>query len=244
MACGNTTLNEVGAAHCQVVHPSKQLYSLTALRLPQDLEVTKNGSKFFLQPCGPTTHCSGSICWKNPVGGAFISLGNMTSSTFDMESKELHVHYASEAECTDKATPGAKRSAEIWFACNPDARTPKITLVLDMFCHTIFHWETYQVCSAFDSEPDPQVVPEGTQPRASHALAAFVIMVLFATLVSVIVFRKPQNRERIQEFLRTLRENICRRQDQPDRQILVSNVHIPTFGGLEVNEDDDDLILA
>ena len=58
------------------------------------------------------------------------------------------------------------------------------------------------------------------------------------------VLRKPQNREKARDAYIWLKVKLFHRRRREDTNLLVgSNVIIPAFGSLEV-EDDEDLIIA
>ena len=78
-----------------------------------------------------------------------------------------------------------------------------------------------------------------------------MIVLLFSVSVfGAFYLRLPENRERLHENLRRVRDQMCQRnQDEQEHTLLFqSNVNIPTFGD-QINrfgdlDDDEDLIIA
>ena len=225
---------------------------------------------YHIQPCGTAKLCQNEdICLLS--GGknnnVLQKLGKMTSSQFFISSKELRLTYQSDQDCPH----GDKYSSEIRIICNEEKKdddkhndakkeSTKIELVDELPCHPIFKMTTFQICSAFeydDSKIKKETISGSGKWSASHSKSSsssrssfWTVSIVFVVslLVGAIVLKKPQYREKARDGFIWLKVKLFhhrRRRDYLDRTNLLvsSNVIIPTFGTLEV-DDDEDLIIA
>jgi hypothetical protein len=166
------------------------------------------------------------------------SLGNLADSRFLFEEKEMRVRYANGDKCS---SGDLEYSAEIRFVCADNKSINSLELIDELPCHPIFKWTDPKICK-------PLVVPFRPSPSSlsSSSSSSYwgIVLIVVVCVVGGVYLRKPQNRERAHETLVWMRVSMCQRRRREDRNLLVeSNVNIPTFGSLEV-EDDDDLIIA
>ena len=121
-------------------------------------------------------------------------------------------------------------------------------------CHFIFKWTSYQVCPSFAKEHQTEPLeklPTNTKKTTRSKTGLVLIVLLFSVSVfGAFYLRLPENRERLHENLRRVRNQMCQRnQDEQEHTLLFqSNVNIPTFGD-QINrfgdlDDDEDLIIA
>jgi len=175
-------------------------------------------------------------------------------------SKELRLTYQSDQDCPH----GDKFSSEIRVICNEEEvddknakKESKIELVDELPCHPIFKMSTSQICSAFVYDDDDSKSKKGTTSAgawSSHSTSSsssrssfWTVSIVFVVslLVGAIVLKKPQYREKARDGLIWLKVKLFHRRRREDRTNLLvsSNVIIPAFGTLEV-DDDEDLIIA
>ena len=116
---------------------------------------------------------------------------------------------------------------------------------------------TSQICSAFVYDDDDSKSKKGTTSAgawSSHSKSSsssrssfWTVSIVFVVslLVGAIVLKKPQYREKARDGLFWLKVKLFHRRRREDRTNLLvsSNVIIPAFGTLEV-DDDEDLIIA
>ena len=272
-ACPNTSspLIEDTPSRCRIFHPFKHShYSLNHLRhsYQEDYTVKSNENPqniYHIQPCGTSNFCQNEdICTSAGGGGknnnVIQKLGSLTSSQFFMSSKELRLTYQSDQDCPH----GDKFSSEIRVICNEEEvddknakKESKIELVDELPCHPIFKMSTSQICSAFVYDDDDSKSKKGTTSAgawSSHSTSSsssrssfWTVSIVFVVslLVGAIVLKKPQYREKARDGLIWLKVKLFHRRRREDRTNLLvsSNVIIPAFGTLEV-DDDEDLIIA
>ena len=272
-ACPNTSspLIEDTPSRCRIFHPFKHShYSLNYLRhsYQEDYTVKSNENPqniYHIQPCGTSNFCQNEdICTSAGGGGknnnVIQKLGSLTSSQFFMSSKELRLTYQSDQDCPH----GDKFSSEIRVICNDEEvddknakKESKIELVDELPCHPIFKMITSQICSAFVYDDDDSKSKKGTTSAgawSSHSTSSsssrssfWTVSIVFVVslLVGAIVLKKPQYREKARDGLFWLKVILFHRRRREDRTNLLvsSNVIIPAFGTLEV-DDDEDLIIA
>ena len=248
-------------------------YSLNHLRhsYQEDYTVKSNENPqniYHIQPCGTSKFCQNEdICISNNAAGGggknnnvIQKLGSLTSSQFFMSSKELRLTYQSDQDCPH----GDKFSSEIRVKCNDKEvddknakKESKIELVDELPCHPIFKMSTSQICSAFVYDDDDSKSKKGTTSAgawSSHSTSSsssrssfWTVSIVFVVslLVGAIVLKKPQYREKARDGLIWLKVKLFHRRRREDRTNLLvsSNVIIPAFGTLEV-DDDEDLIIA
>ena len=248
-------------------------YSLNHLRhsYQEDYTVKSNENPqniYHIQPCGTSKFCQNEdICISNNAAGGggknnnvIQKLGSLTSSQFFMSSKELRLTYQSDQDCPH----GDKFSSEIRVICNEEEvddknakKESKIELVDELPCHPIFKMSTSQICSAFVYDDDDSKSKKGTTSAgawSSHSTSSsssrssfWTVSIVFVVslLVGAIVLKKPQYREKARDGLIWLKVKLFHRRRREDRTNLLvsSNVIIPAFGTLEV-DDDEDLIIA
>ena len=248
-------------------------YSLNHLRhsYQEDYTVKSNENPqniYHIQPCGTSKFCQNEdICISNNAAGGggknnnvIQKLGSLTSSQFFMSSKELRLTYQSDQDCPH----GDKFSSEIRVICNDEEvddknakKESKIELVDELPCHPIFKMSTSQICSAFVYDDDDSKSKKGTTSAgawSSHSTSSsssrssfWTVSIVFVVslLVGAIVLKKPQYREKARDGLIWLKVKLFHRRRREDRTNLLvsSNVIIPAFGTLEV-DDDEDLIIA
>ena len=77
-----------------------KFFSLDAFRHDQDFVISgkREGDQFFLQPCGVTKKCQGSICYQH--FDQIHNLGKIYETQFLMDEKALRVNYQGEDQCT------------------------------------------------------------------------------------------------------------------------------------------------
>ena len=116
----------------QVIHPWNKFFSLDAFRHDQDLVISgkQEGDKFFLQPCGVTKKCQGSICYQH--FDQIHNLGKIYETQFLMDEKSLRVNYQGE----DKCTALLKYSAEIRYLIS-------FTAACLFIFYSVFHCGVY-----------------------------------------------------------------------------------------------------
>ena len=242
-------------------HSYQEDYTVKSNENPQNI--------YHIQPCGTSKFCQNEdICISNNAAGGggknnnvIQKLGSLTSSQFFMSSKELRLTYQSDQDCPH----GDKFSSEIRVKCNDKEvddknakKESKIELVDELPCHPIFKMSTSQICSAFvyDDDDDSKSKKGTTSAGAwsSHSTSSsssrssfWTVSIVFVVslLVGAIVLKKPQYREKARDGLIWLKVKLFHRRRREDRTNLLvsSNVIIPAFGTLEV-DDDEDLIIA
>ena len=272
-ACPNTSfpLIEDTPNGCRIFNPLKHShYSLNHLRhsYQEDYTVKSNENPqniYHVQPCGTAKICQNDqdICLSDGGGGknkVLQKLGSLTSYQFFMDEKEIRLNYQSDQACPH----GDKYSSEIRVICNQenvdnknDAKESKIELVDELPCHPIFKMTTFQICSAFEYDDDDSKTETSSSSGAwssSHSTSSsssrssfWTVSIVFIVglLVGAIVLKKPQYREKARDGLIWLKVKLFHRRRREDRTNLLvsSNVIIPAFGTLEV-DDDEDLIIA
>lgn len=246
LACPNATMlkNYETSSDCRIFHEPFHAYlSLHGLKASEDRIAKRDNLTFFVQPCGVAKHCNGTICLKD--SSKVLSLGKLASSQFLFDEEELRVQYELGDRCLSDAF---SYSSEIRFACDREAKNDAIEVLDVLPCHYILKWTTPNICQSFTKKPSMSTSGEAEEPSAGSAstsVSGVVITILFLALVGFLLYFKPQNRERAHDALVWLKTSVClRRRPREDRSFLIeSNVNIPAFGSLEV-EDDDDLIIA
>ena len=167
-----------------------------------------------------------------------------------MDEKEIRLNYQSDQACPH----GDKYSSEIRVICNQkDAKESKIELVDELPCHPIFKMTTFQICTAFEYDDSKTETSSSSGAwSSSHSTSSsrssfWTVSIVFIVglLVGAIVLKKPQYREKARDGLIWLKVKLFHRRRREDRTNLLvsSNVIIPAFGTLEV-DDDEDLIIA
>ena len=88
-------------------------------------------------------------------------------------------------------------------------------------CHFIFKWTSYQVCPSFATEhqTDPlEKLPTNTKKTARSRTGLVLIVLLFSVSVfGAFYLRLPENRERLHENLRRVRNQMYQR-NQTEQQ--------------------------
>ena len=244
-ACPNASFPSILDVNgCKIFHPTKQSFSLHNLRLAQDYQLPKTKSKnlnqtYYIQPCGSSTHCQGTLCVKNAKDSKAKSLGSLNSSQFFLDEKELRVLYKSTVTCND--LKWMKYSAEIHFVCDENAKEAKIELLQELPCHPIFKWLTSKICPAFISSR-PMIHPYIGGSSSSSFWTLSIVFIL-ALIVIAMVMKKPFYRERAKDAFVWMKIKLFHRRREDTNLLVDSNVIIPAFGTLEV-DDDEDLIIA
>ena len=241
-ACPNQTFpEEFDTSDCHIMHPLQKFYSLKSFRSQTD-QLVKNGQdKYYVQPCGKSSKCSSPICLEHH--GKILNMGKLASAQFLMDEQEMRIKYEDGDPCVPFDAINMTYSSEIRFVCDDSSSASQgLELLDDLPCHPIFLWTSSQVCGAL-TQNDPNA---GHYLNSKNSSSVWTIVILGIGVIFVVFFlRKPQNRERVHDKIVWLRV-LClrRRRRNEDRNLLVeNNVTIPTFGTLEV-DDDDDLIIA
>lgn len=203
---------------------------LKYLQSRKEISVEKNGKTFYLNTCGQSSKCQGTICLKNQKGQMF-NLGDTKSAEFS--NTQMRVKYKSSEKCNNFTSFGA----EIRFICDIESkREPHVYLAYDLPCYPIFVWKTYKTCGV-----------DINKHHSENWLAKIWPLVLFLAfgLGLIYLLKDPWRREKTLNFLTNFKTKLCQRRQQEDHNILIeNNVTIPTLGALEVMDEDDDLILA
>ena len=244
VACFNTSIFDA-SAKCHISHPWEKIYSLQAFRSDNAHGLVVPGlsddkDKYFVQLCGSNSKCAGSICYQKS-NGKMISLGYIESTEFLDDTKTLEIRYLS-----NETDLGRQCWAEVHFVCDKTVRETKLEMLREYACHPIFEWRSAQACPAFDQD---LVIAKNSQSiRVATSNLSWLVNIFLVAFVIGLIFhlRKPQNRERLQESCLKLKSKICclQKRNEDTARLVEHNVTIPTFGGLHVDEDDDDLILA
>ena len=176
---------------------------------------------------------------KNAKDSKAKSLGSLNSSQFFLDEKELRVLYKSKTECPD--LKWMKYSSEIHFVCDENAKEAKIELLQELPCHPIFKWRTSKICAAFLSRP--MIHPYIGGGSSSSSFWTISIVFILALVVIAMVMKKPFYRERAKDVFVWMKVKLFHRRREDTNLLVDSNVIIPAFGTLEV-DDDEDLIIA
>ena len=238
-ACPNQTFAEdFDSSDCQIMHPLQNYYTLQAFRSQKDQILVDKQDKFYIQPCGKSSKCLSPICLERQ--GKMFNMGKLTSTQFLMDEQEIRITYENGDPCESFHPINMNYSAEIRFVCNPSTKDSALELLDRLPCHTIFRWTSAQICKTFTNHDQSHYVNSN---KSSWTWTFFVILIV-GIIGSIIVLRKPQNRERVRDKYVWFKVQYCSRRRNDDRNLLVeNNVTIPAFGTLEV-DDDDDLIIA
>ena len=222
---------------CRLVGPWNNIFSLDTLRQDPDLILEAPSKdpedKFHLRPCGKSPLCNGSICFEHK--NRKFSLGYISTYQLKLAEKEVRVRYSSQEHCLH----GLNYSAQVRYTCHMEQLEPKIELIGQLACHYIFRWTTNRICPFFN----PLIFGHTPYSPPWHWLLGLSALTL-TTAAFYIYYRKSPNR--VRDLFRFLKQKVGWDRGRPDedRHLLVRDVHLPTLGGLQALEDDDELILA
>jgi len=257
LACNDTMAEEViEPDSCRIFHSGTQQY-IDIRRLVgrnnyhiEDRE--SHGQRFFeMQPCSKMASCKGAICAVHKDSNSNYSLGILHDFMYEPTLDSVRVAYTGGDVCN--ILTNKRWASKIYYTCDLDVGigAPVVRETYD--CLVIFDWRTSVFCANGSTHPTPSppIVPD--EPLAPHDLpltpdsrvqggiswgqVALVLLLMGAVVFSVILYKKPEARERVIRILQESRARlpvVLGGRGRDDSTLLVSNGR---FGSLA---DDDD----
>lgn len=242
VACANATLPTefTSPVECRIYHPLlRDFVDLGDLKIASrehKVEDESKGATYYVQSCGRSRHCNGSLCIQSFGAKSYVSMGTIKSAVYDFDQDELIVRYASDSKCENSIT---NYSAEVRFQCDQNVADANSVprLVANFPCHPIFRWRTRAVCTGTSAK----LTMGQAQNKTDTPLWGVAVVLLIAGTVVMVLVKKPQYRVKCRLAADWARQKLTRGRDDDRSMLVQSNVNIPAFGSIE---DDDELILA